>query len=68
MFPSGFVFGVVTPLDLIHVDFSSTSKTDIFLQDTDWSFAVGQVMVEVNGVLVNFFESIGFAGGLKAFA
>jgi hypothetical protein len=29
---------------------------------------VGQVVVEVNGVLVNFFEGFGFVGGLKAFA
>jgi hypothetical protein len=68
MFPSGLVFGLVTPLNFIHVDFSSTSKTDIFLQDVDQSLAVGQIMVEVNGVLVNFLESIGFAEGLKAFA
>jgi hypothetical protein len=67
-FPSGFVFGVVTPLNFIHVDLSSTGKTNIFLQDTDWSLAVGQVVVEVNRVLVNFFESFGFAGGVKAFA
>jgi hypothetical protein len=57
---------VVTPLNFIHVDFSSTSKTDIFLQDTDRSLAA--IVVEVNRVLVNFLESIGFAGGLKAFA
>jgi hypothetical protein len=43
-------------------------KMDIFLQDTDQSLAVGQIVVEVNRVLVNFLESIGFAGGLKAFA
>jgi hypothetical protein len=41
---------------------------DIFLQDTDWSFAVGQVVVVVNGVLVNFLEGFGLVGGLKAFA
>jgi hypothetical protein len=59
---------VVTPLNFIHVDFSSMSKTDIFLQDTDRSLAVGQIVVEVNRVLVHFLESIGFSGGLKAFA
>jgi hypothetical protein len=29
---------------------------------------VGQIMVEINGVLVNFLESIGLARDLKAFA
>jgi hypothetical protein len=58
---------VVTPLNFIHIDFSPTGKTNIFLQDTDRSLAVGQIVVEVNRVLVHFLESIGFAGGLKAF-
>jgi hypothetical protein len=39
---------------------------NIFLQDTDWSLAVGQVVVEVNGVLINLLEGFGLAGGLKA--
>jgi hypothetical protein len=43
---------MVTPLDFIHIDFSSMGETDIFLQNTDRPLAVGQVMVEINGVLV----------------
>jgi hypothetical protein len=58
---------VVTTLDFIHVDFSSTSKADILLQNTDWSLAVGHVVVEVNGVLVNLLEGFELVGGLKAF-
>jgi hypothetical protein len=59
---------MVAPLNFIHIDLSSTSKTDIFLQDTDWSIAVGQVVVEVNGVLINLLEGFRLAGGLKALA
>jgi hypothetical protein len=59
---------MVTPLDFIYIDFSSTGKTDIFLQNTDWSLTVGQVVVEINGVLVNLLEGFGLVGGLKALA
>jgi hypothetical protein len=41
---------------------------DIFLQNTDRPLAVGQVVVEINGVLVNLLESVGLVGGLKALA
>jgi hypothetical protein len=59
---------MVTPLDLIHIDFSSTSEADILLQNTDWPSAVGRVVVEVNGVLVNLLEGLGFFGGLETLA
>jgi hypothetical protein len=64
-FLGGLVFGMVTPLDLIHVDFSSTGETDIFLQNTDWPLAVGQVTVKVNGILINLLEGFRFVGGLE---
>jgi hypothetical protein len=59
---------MVTPLDFIRIDFSSTGETDIFLQNMDWPLAVGQVMVEINGVLVNLLEGFRLVGGLKALA
>jgi hypothetical protein len=59
---------MVTPLDLIHVDFSSTNETDIFFQNTDWPLAVGQVIVKVNGILINLFEGFGLTGGLETLA
>jgi hypothetical protein len=67
-FPGGFVFGMVAPLNLVHVDLSSTGEMDIFLQNSDWSVMVGQVMVEVNGILINLLEGFGFAGGLETLA
>jgi hypothetical protein len=68
MFPSGLIFGVIAPLNLVHVDFSSTSETDIFLHNTDWPLAVGQVVVKVNGILINLLEGFELVGGLETFA
>jgi hypothetical protein len=59
---------MVAPLDLVHIDLSSTSETDIFLQNADWSLVVGQVMVKVNGILINFLEGFGLIGGLETLA
>jgi hypothetical protein len=50
---------MVTPLNLVHVDLSSMGETDIFFQNTDWSLAVGQIVVEVNGILINLLEGLG---------
>jgi hypothetical protein len=59
---------MVTPLNLVHVDLSSTGETDIFFQNTDWSLTVGQVVVEVNGILINFLEGLGLVWGLETLA
>jgi hypothetical protein len=59
---------MVTPLDLVHVDLSSTGETDIFFQNTDRSLTVGQVMVEVNGILINFLVGLGLVRGLETLA
>jgi hypothetical protein len=45
MLPSGFVFGVVTPLHLIHLDLASMGKTDVFFKDANWSLSIGEVVV-----------------------
>jgi hypothetical protein len=68
MFPSGFVFVVITPLHLKHLDLASTGKTDVFLKNADWSLPVSEVGVQVDGVVVNLGEGLGFVGNLKAFA
>jgi hypothetical protein len=67
-FPSGLIFGVIAPLNLVHVDFLSTGETDILLQNTDWPLAVGQVVVKVNGILINLLEGFGLVGGLETLA
>jgi hypothetical protein len=67
-FPSGLIFGVIAPLNLVHANFSSTGETDILLQNTDWPLAVGEVMIKVNGILINLLEGFGFVGGLETLA
>jgi hypothetical protein len=59
---------MVAPLDLVHIDFSSAGETDIFLQNMDWPLAVGQVVIKVNGILINLLEGFGLVGGLETLA
>jgi hypothetical protein len=68
MFPCGIIFGMVAPLKLVHIDFSPTGETNIFLQNIGWPLAVGQVMVKVNGILINLLEGLGLVGGLETLA
>jgi hypothetical protein len=63
-FPGGLIFGMVTPLHLVHLDLASTGKTDISFKDENLSLSIG----EVNGVVVDLLEGLGLAGNLKAFA
>jgi hypothetical protein len=59
---------MVTPLNLVHVDLSSTGETDIYFQNSDWSLVVGQVVVEVNGILINLLEGLGLVRGSETLA
>jgi hypothetical protein len=59
---------MVSPLNLVHVDLPSTGETDIFFKNTDWSLAVGQVVVEINGILINLLEGLGLVRGLETLA
>jgi hypothetical protein len=58
------VFGVVTPLHLIHLDLASTSETDVFFKNADGSLPIG----EVDGVVVDLLEGLGLVGDLETFA
>jgi hypothetical protein len=44
-FPSGLIFGMITPLHLIHLNLASAGKTDVFFKDADWSLPIGEVVV-----------------------
>jgi hypothetical protein len=59
---------MVAPLNLVHIYRSPTGETDVFLQNTDWSLAVGQVVVKVNGILINLLEGFGLVGSLETLA
>jgi hypothetical protein len=66
-FPSGFIFGVITPLDLTHLDLASAGKTDVFLKDANGSLPIGEVVVQVDGVVVDLLEGLGLVRDLEAF-
>jgi hypothetical protein len=68
VFPSGLIFCVVTPLHLVHLDLTSAGKTDVFFKDADWSLPIGEVVIEINGVVVNLLEGLGLIGNLQAFS
>jgi hypothetical protein len=59
---------MVTPLHLIHLDLASTGKTDVFFKNADRSFPVSEIGVQVDGVVIDLSEGLGFVGNLKAFA
>jgi hypothetical protein len=68
MFPSSFVFGVVTPLHLIHLDIASMGKTGVFFKNADGSLPIGEVVVLIDGVVVDLLEGLGLVRDLEAFA
>jgi hypothetical protein len=68
VFPGGLIFCMVTRLHLVHFDLASTGETDIFFKDADWSFSIGEVVVQVNSVVVDLLEGLGLTGDLQAFA
>jgi hypothetical protein len=55
-------------LDLIHLDLASTGKTNVFFKNADGSLPIGEVGVQIDGVVVDLGEGLGFVGNLKAFA
>jgi hypothetical protein len=59
---------MVAPLNLVHVYLSPTGETDVLLQNSNWSLTVGQIVVKVNGILINLLEGFGLVGSLEALA
>jgi hypothetical protein len=64
-FPCCFFFGVVAPLDFVILDVASPGSTVGFIKDANRSFLVGQVLVEVDGAMINILEHIRLVGNLQ---
>jgi hypothetical protein len=58
---------MITPLHLIHLNLASAGKTDVFFKNADRSFPVGEIGVQVDGVVIDLGEGLGFVGYLEAF-
>ena len=56
-FPGGFFLGMVTPLDFVELYGMSPSQANIFIQYSNRSLSVGQIMVQVYGEMVNVLEN-----------
>jgi hypothetical protein len=63
--PSCFILGVIAPLDLEKLDLAPTGESDGFLQDTNRSLTIGQVMVEINRAMVDVLEYFRLVGNLE---
>jgi hypothetical protein len=59
---------MITPLHLIHLDLASTGKTNVFIKNADWSLPVSEIGVQVDGVVIDLGEGLGFVRNLKACA
>ena len=56
-FPGGFFLDVFTPLDFVELYGTSSSQANIFVQYSNRSLSVGQIMVQVYGEMVNVLEN-----------
>jgi hypothetical protein len=63
--PSCFILGVIAPLNLEKSDLVPLGESDGFLQDTNWSLTICQVMVEINRAMVDVLEHFGLVGNLE---
>jgi hypothetical protein len=63
--PSCFILGVVASLNLEKLDLVPPGELDGFLQDTNRSLTIGQVMIEINRAMVDVIEHFGLVGDLE---
>jgi hypothetical protein len=63
--PSCFIFRVIAPLNLEELDLAPPGESDGFFQDTNRSLTIGQVMVEINRVMVDVLKHFGLVRNLE---
>ena len=56
---------MIGPLDFVELDRTSSGQTNIFLENLERSITIGQVIVQVDGVVVNMLENIGLVRNFK---
>ena len=66
--PGSFVFSVVAPLDLEKLDTPGSGGSISFLQNTDGYFGVGQVIIDLDGAMVDVLENFYLLRNFKEFA
>src|SRR3954470_20017931 len=57
--PGSFLFRVVAPLNLEKLDASGSGGSEIFFQNMDGYFRIGQVIVDLYGLVIDILEHFG---------
>jgi hypothetical protein len=63
--PSCFILRVIAPLNLEKLNLAPSGESDVFLQDTNRSLTIGQVMVEINRAMVDVLVHFRLIGNLE---
>src|SRR3954462_12593280 len=66
--PGSFLFNVVAPLDLEKLDASGSGSSESFFQNTDGYFAIGQVIIDLYGPMVDVLEYFGLLWDFETLA
>ena len=66
--PGSFFFCVVVPLNLEKLDTSASGSSERFFQNTDGYFRIGQVIVDLYGLVIDIFEHFGLLRDFAALA
>ena len=66
--PGSFLFCVVAPLNLEKLDASGSGSSEIFFQNTNGYFGIGQVIVDLYGPVINVLEHVSLLRNFEAFA
>ena len=66
--PGSFLFCVVAPLNLEKLDASGSGGSESFLQNTDGYFGIGQVIIDLYGLVIDILEHFGLLWNFEALA
>src|SRR4051812_44837447 len=66
--PGSFLFCVVAPLNFEKLDASGSGGSESFFQNTDGYFRIGQVIVDLYGLVIDILEHFRFLRNFKALA
>src|SRR5215216_8774 len=66
--PGSFLLCVVAPLNLEKLDASGSGSSKSFFQNTDRYFGIGQVIVDLYGLVIDIFEHFGLLGDFETLA
>ena len=66
--PGSFFFRVVAPLNLEKLDASGSGSSKSFFQNTDGYFRIGQVIVDLYGLVINVLEHFRLLWNFEALA